>query len=208
MANKKISDLTAATSAAATDLALIETAGGNSRKIAVAQLSGLALITETVTAASATNVSFTSIPATYRDLIVRVRGRLTTSAVSEVLRMRFNGDSGANYNTHATQLVNVTPGGFVNVGLTYAYIGSLSAATATASYADTCEALIGDYRGTTFHKSGLMRSSYMTSAAASAMKSETGGFWWRSASAITQIDVFPAANAFVDGTVVSLYGLL
>jgi hypothetical protein len=165
------------------------------------------LIAETVTTGSATNVQFASIAATYRDLEVRVRGRGTTAATLVNMRMRFNGDTGANYDHNDHQLNNTATAGFSSVVQTSALIGNIAAATAPASVADFLQATVADYRGTTFQKAGHWKGSIKTSTAVTGLFNEQGSFWWRSTSAINQVDVFPTAGGFVDGTVVSLYGL-
>jgi len=166
------------------------------------------LISEVVTTGSATNVSFTSISAAYRDLEVRIRGRGTKPAVANVdIRMRFNGDTGANYDTEIVQGNGSTASAFGAVGETSAFVGNLAAATATANVADAIKAEVFDYRGTTFQKAALCRSSLKVGTAAIAnLYTLASSNYWRSTAAITQIDVFPSANGFVDGTVVSLYG--
>jgi hypothetical protein len=211
MADKKISDFTAATSLDPSDLFEIENTGGNSRKVTLSTLRkavGRTLITETVTSGSATNVSFASIPADYRDLELRVRGRGTKAATLVDIRVRFNGDTGANYDAETQQANNTTNSNFASAGTTSLYVGNIAAASAPANVADYVEAVIADYRSTTFQKAGRYLATLKTAASAAGVFNESGSIWWRSTSAITQIDVFPSANAFVDGTVISLYGLL
>lgn len=211
MADKTINDLTAATSLADGDLFEIENTGNNSRKVTLAVLRASmtkALITETVTSGSATNVSFTSIPGTFRDLELRVRGRGTKAATLVDIRLRFNADTGANYDYEVQQANGTGGGNFNGAAQTSGYIGNIAAASATANVSDMLQATIGDYRGTTFQKAALFTASTKVGTAAANMYNDCGSVWWRSTSAITQIDVFPSANAFVDGTVVSLYGSL
>jgi hypothetical protein len=166
------------------------------------------LIAETVTTGSAANVQFASIAGTYRDLEVRVRGRGTTAATLVNIRMRFNGDSGGNYDHNDHQLNNTATAGFTSMAQTSAILGNLAAASATANYADFLMATVADYRGTTFQKAGHWKGSIRHSTTAASTFNEQGCFWWRNTAAITQVDVFPNAGGFVDGTVVSLYGLM
>lgn len=167
----------------------------------------MTLITETVTSGSAASVSFSSIPATYRDLLVRVRGRGTKAAAFVDIRIQVNGDTGGNYDIETQQANNTTNTNFANAAQTSWYIGNLAAASATANVADSIEAILFDYRGTTFQKSGQYRATLKTGTAAANLFNECGSLWWRSTSAINAVSVFPSGNAFVDGTVVSLYGL-
>lgn len=167
----------------------------------------LTLITETVTSSSASSVSFTSIAATWRDLVVVVRGRGTKSAVSCTVGMRFNNDSGSNYDRIDGE---VTQAGLTTgevVAGTSIGVGYLAAANAPANVADTIEIIIADYKGTTFQKAVRAPASTLKvgNSSNSIFTVSTAG-WWRSTAAITRVDVFPDTGGFVDGTVVSLYG--
>lgn len=170
-----------------------------------------ALITETVTASSATNVSFTSIANTYRDLTVKVRGRGTKAAANVDIRLRFNADTGGNYDGNTVQGNSASSADFSTIAATSAYVGNLPAASATTGISSYIEIHVADYRGTTFRKSlnyvaGLNNSAGVPNGPN--MFTEMGSMFWRNTAAITQIDAFPSANAFVDGTVVSLYGCM
>lgn len=198
---------TTATSAATDDYLLIDGATNGSRKILASNVGGTALrlITETVTSGSATNVSFTSIAATYRDLEVRVRGRGTKSATNCDVRMRFNSDTGSNYDL-ASAMFQASSALGQNVATTYITIGHLAAASAPTNAADAIAVQIIDYRGTTFQKAVMGQGTIKQANSSGSLWTEIYSGWWRNTAAITQIDIFPDSNAFVDGTVVSLYG--
>lgn len=55
------------------------------------------LISSNVLTSSAASVTFSSIPATYTDLVVRVSGRGTNASITGSLLFRFNGDSSTIY---------------------------------------------------------------------------------------------------------------
>jgi len=212
MADKKISDFTAASSIADNDYIEIETAGGNSRKVTGANaklsLSPLVLLSEVVTTSSATNVSFTSFSAGYRDLEVRVRGRGTKSATQVDIRIRFNGDTGGNYDNEFMQGIGSSILATNQAAQTSGFLGNMAAASAPSGVGDFLQLMIGDYRGTTFQKAAHWIGGAKGGTSAGNFNAENGSIWWRSTSAITQIDVFPSSNAFVDDSVVSLYGRL
>jgi hypothetical protein len=56
----------------------------------------IAITTGTVDASGATSVTLSSIPSTYKHLQIRMYSKVTGSAINDVLR--FNGDTGNNYN--------------------------------------------------------------------------------------------------------------
>lgn len=166
----------------------------------------MVLITETVTTGSAASVTFSSIPATYRDLVVRVRGRCTASATGESLLMQVNADTNADYEFQNFYAYGGSPTYAENTGQTSWHAGDIACATATANWESSSQITIFDYRGTTFYKSFVSTfDSNMSTSASSTGAGSTGGLW-ASTLAITSVVVFPASGNFVNGTVVSLYG--
>lgn len=165
------------------------------------------LITETVTSGSAANVTFSAIVATYRDLLVRVRGRGDKVASLVDIRMQFNTDTGNNYHFEDIHSYSTGTNFTQTVSTSSLYIGDIPAASATANYAGSIMALVNDYRGTTFFKSSM--SQFANSLGTGTFTQGAGIFGgeWISTAAITAVKVFPGSGNFVDGTVVSLYGL-
>jgi hypothetical protein len=58
------------------------------------------IATTTVGAGGATTITFSSIPATYQHLQIRVLARTNRSAGVDIMSMRMNGDTGNNYSDH------------------------------------------------------------------------------------------------------------
>jgi hypothetical protein len=166
------------------------------------------LISEVVTSSSQASVSFSSIPNTYRDLIIIVRGRGTKSATSANLLLQFNGDTGANYDMQVLQGFGTGSGASESFGQTSAFVAQLSGATATANFAGNAQIRVFDYRGTTFFKNAYTPGGFQITT--SGTGAAVGMFFnqWRSTAAITSVLVFLDSGAFVDGSVVSLYGSL
>lgn len=171
----------------------------------------LVKIAEVVTSGSATNVSFTAIPAIYRALRLCVHGRGTKVATSVDVRVRFNGDTGNDYDLAFGQgggdpanVAQLSP----NPSPAALYIGDFAAASAPANVADTCSFDIVGYASTVFHKSmvGLVTHKKGNSSTLDIDVAFIAG-WWRNTAAINQIDVFPSSGAFVNGTTVTLYAL-
>lgn len=211
MADKKISDLTAATSLADGDLFEIENAGGNSRQVAMSVLRaamGFARIDEQSPSGTGT-VTFNSIVSDYRDLVVVIRGRGTAAATAVNVLVRLNNDSGANYDAQRLQGNNATANSNATVGNTDLFAGTylaIPASTATADVAGSLHVEIYDYKGTTFQKSAHALNDHKTSAAAANLLTVTASGWWRNTAAVTRVDVILSSGNFVSGSVVSLYG--
>ena len=160
----------------------------------------LTQIGEVVTASSQATISFSSIPNTYRSLLLVIHGRGTASATDVQVLLQFNSDTGSNYdyqrwNSGGTASANAATSG---------QVGSLVAATTAASYASVIEAIIGDYKGTTFYKTvrGSSTLKFSTSVV-----SENSAVFWKSTSAISSITISLSSGNFVDGSVATLYGV-
>jgi hypothetical protein len=168
------------------------------------------LITETALSGTAASVPFSSIPATYRDLRIVVRGRSDAAGVNNVdLRMQFNGDTGANYDSVFT--INNNSNTFFNgeiIAGTYGYMGQVSAATAPAGVPGVSEIRVYDYRGTTWNKEWQAHCATKRAASTGNLFNFHTSGQWRSTAAITSLTVLPSAGNFIAGTVVSLYGIL
>lgn len=182
--------------------------GGSAPAVAVAaaSVSAYALISEVTTAASQASVSFTSIPATYRDLLVVVRGRSNVAATTDDVLLQFNADTAANYDREVFKYVNATLTAAGAVAQTSILVGSISGSTATAGRRGAIEAHILDYRGTTFDKQVITEFSFCAGTAAGDQGVGKNGGNWRSTAAVTQTDVFPAGGTWNDDSIVSLYG--
>jgi hypothetical protein len=144
----------------------------------------------TVTLAStAATVTFGSIPATMRDLIVVVNGK--TSA-NQATGLRFNSDSGSNYS-----MVRMYTTASSTSTTTY---GLLTTGDPTA---DTLAiAQIMDYSATDKHKTVLIRSNIpANNTAAHAVR-------WANTAAITTVAVEAISTTWAVGTTINLYGVI
>jgi hypothetical protein len=173
--------------------------------VGAGSVGAVVLVSEVVTSGSQASVTFSSISATWRDLIVVVRGRSAVAALNDEIRMQFNSDTASNY---WTQLFDYDNGasGAIPVNETSVRIGIMTGNTGTANTSSMSEARIGDYRGTTFEKATIATSSAQWGASNSTMYGRLAAGHWRSTAAITSVKVFPGTGPFLDGTVVSLYG--
>jgi len=140
---------------------------------------------------SQTTITFSNIPATFRDL------RLVVNAggISDDILIQFNGDGGSNYSRvymfgQSSGAVSGTGGTtFISAG----YIGS----GLTPFTFD-----VMDYSATNKHKSTLSRSSDTAVVGAVAGR-------WASTSAVTSMTVYRAGvNVFSAGSTLSLYAIV
>jgi hypothetical protein len=147
---------------------------------------------------SASSVTFSSIPATYRDLILVVNGEFTTNAQTGV---RFNSDSAANYPQVMMRTIDSTAESGVDTGTSL--YSSWSASSSANRFTMVFQVL--DYSATDKHKTALWRNGYIDVAARTRVEAFAGR--WASTSAVTSLNVFTSTNGFASGFTFNLFGI-
>lgn len=158
------------------------------------------------------SIAFASIPAGYRALRVVLVGRQDKAATRGEVRIRFNGDSGNNYDTQYLQGINggsavATP----DVAASSSFVGELPAANAVANQSGMIVFDIPYYAATTFQKQLITQSCYKRANASTDMVQFMTANFWRSTAAISSLTIYadgPGTSNFVTGTTAVLYGLL
>lgn len=153
------------------------------------------IATSTVTGSSTTTITFSSIPATYTDLIVVSNYK---SAGNNYLMMRFNGDTGNNYSRTETQGTGSTISNFQGSNEPYAYISSVYAPTGQMAMFTSN---IMSYANTSIFKTVLSRGNNATIGTSMVVN------LWRSTSAINTILLTPIGTGFDVGSTFNLYGI-
>jgi hypothetical protein len=146
---------------------------------------------------SASSVTFSSIPATYRDLIL-VAANTTLSTSGEAFGLlRFNGDSSTIYSR--VQMVGNLGSAQSTAASSENAIYSIMVGSTTYNSALTIQ--IMDYSATDKHKTVLLRSSSPNIVMGAAGR-------WGSTSAITSIVISPSGTSWATGSTFSLYGVI
>lgn len=145
---------------------------------------------------SAASVTFSSISGLYRDLILVWNGKTTN--LYENLMIRFNSDTGSNYNR-----VWMTGNGSAASSSSGSGEDRFYAMAWGLSNTDPSNGVIQvmDYAATDKHKSVLSRFNQ------SAIGVDAVAGRWASTSAITSLTVFTAASGFAAGSSLALYGI-
>lgn len=154
------------------------------------------IATQTLTSAAA-NITFSSIPGTYTDLIL-VSNASNVSTDSN-LNLQFNSDTASNYSSTRFSGDGSTATSATTANLVYIVAGR---ANATGSIAANSIVNIMNYANTTTYKSVLTRSNN----SASIVGAYAG--LWRNTAAITSILIYSnnAANISA-GSTFTLYGI-
>jgi len=162
--------------------------------------------TVTVDTAQST-ISFTSIPATYKHLQLRVSARSTYADTESFLKVNFNGDTGSNYPNHFLTGDGTNTGGYgySTSQYAYAFLSSYPAANATSSIFGSAIIDILDYKNTNKNKTVRSFGGFDRNNAGIVRLNSSV---WLSANAITSISItdYRTGN-FAQYSSFALYGI-
>jgi hypothetical protein len=162
-------------------------------------------IASTTLGSAAATVTFSSISASFTDLVLVVMGRSSrTSASSDQFLVNVNSDTGSNYSQTFLFGNGSTAGSSRASNGTYIYAGDIDA-TGGSSYAGFSTIILNfqNYSNTTTNKTVLSR----TSSPNTFVEAVVG--LWRSTAAINSItlDLVTASAEFVSNSTFTLYGI-
>jgi hypothetical protein len=154
----------------------------------------------TATLSSDGTVSFTSIPSTFSHLQIRYRAN-NVSASNYRIAIRFNSDTGSNYNWHYLQ-------------------GNGSSAQAGANDEYTAARMVEAYNGSTNWSVGVIDILDYTNTNKYTTLRSLGGWdangsgtvglssgLWKNTAAVTRIDIVPYLGDYKSGSTFALYGI-
>ena len=151
------------------------------------------LIASNVLTSSASSVTFSSLPQTYRDLVVV--GSFSSGATATSILLRYNNDSGSNY-----YRVSMFGTGSSTGSVTATDTGNIFGFSSTSSSdASIMVNQIFDYSATDKHKTTLSRRNYSIVVADATR--------WASTSAITSIVAVGESANIPAGSSIYIYGI-
>lgn len=154
----------------------------------------------TVTLGSVTqNLTFSSIPSTYTDLILVLSLRASTTASDAYFR--YNNDSSALYSDTVLRGNGSSASSVRDSGAIGMDIGVTAISTDASGFQTPTIIQIMNYANTTTFKTALIRTSN-----ANAMVSAIVGLW-RSTSAVNQVNIVHRGTGWDVGSTATLYGV-
>jgi len=159
------------------------------------------IATVNVGAGGASSISFSSIPSTYQHL--QLRGIIKNTSSTTYAAMRFNSDTGSNYNAHYLDGDGATT--LVGAASNYdrAYFGYAGTSSQTNIFGVTVIDIL-DYKDTSKFKTIRVLTGVDVNGSGGYIELSSSA--WRSTSAITDINIF-FANNFAQYSQVALYGI-
>lgn len=158
-----------------------------------------AIATVTVGSGGAATIQFTSIPATFTDLLIKLSGRTTHAALADSVYFTFN-SSTSNFSSR----ILYGDGGSASQFTQARYAGSQSGSTATASTFASIDLYIPNYAGSN-------NKSYSVDAVTENNGSTAYAYLaaglWSDTTAISGITLTPNAGSFAQYSSATLYGI-
>ena len=157
----------------------------------------------TVGSGGAANIEFTSIPATYTDLVMKISLRSTEDFT--LSKVQFNNDTNtANYSQRRLYGSGSTATSDTNTALGYLSPVGSTKSSYTASTFSNVEIYIPNYAGST--NKSVSIDAVTENNATESFATFTAGLWSQT-SAITSIKLLPNSTTFVQYSTAYLYGI-
>ena len=164
------------------------------------------LISSNVLSSSAASVSFSAIPSTFTDLVLRISARASNASANNNLRMEFNSDTSTNYSE-----INVRGNGsaaattLVSSQSKLVEALNVNADSATANTFGSLELYFPNYASSTNKPMSFFSAQENNSTSAFLVATAA---LWRNSAALTSIYTYPGASAsFMAGSSFYLYGI-
>lgn len=161
------------------------------------------LIEAKTLASSTASVTFTSIPQTYTDLVVKTSPRITVANTVGQIEVTFNGSTTSYTNKRVFGTGSSTSSD--SFGTAFIYFGSVNGSTSTSSVFSSGEMYIPNYTSSNYKSTSaeLVQENNITEGYQFLM----AGLWSNTA-AITSITISPASpDNFVQYSTFYLYGI-
>ena len=159
------------------------------------------IASNTVGAGGTASVTFSSIPSTYTDLVLRASPRST--AVEDTFGIRFNSDSGSNYPFRGLEGNGATARSFSGTN-TLVGLGRMSQSNFTASTFGNNEFYIPNYTSSNYKSVSI--DAVNENNATTAITELAAGLW-NSTAAINTILILPSSGSFAQYSTFTLYGI-
>lgn len=154
------------------------------------------LIEEQVLSSAQASVTFSSIPGTYKDLVLEIVG--TNSGSTDDIQLRFNSDTGSNYSRTFLEGTGSAANSNRNSNVTGAFLGGY--VTGSANFCSYIQFM--SYANTNVNKTQIARGNIP-----SAYVYATVGLWRNTAAITTVLVGWQASGQYGSGTTFRLWGV-
>jgi hypothetical protein len=160
-------------------------------------------IASVTAAGGSSTISFTSIPSTYTDLVIKVSARATYAANFQDINIRFNG-SATGYSSRLLQGDGSAAASYNNSSSALVWGANSVSANATGNTFSNGEVYIPNYTSA-LNKS--LSTDAVTENNATAAYIQLAAGLWSNTAAITSIEMYLGAGNYVQYSTFTLYGI-
>jgi hypothetical protein len=166
------------------------------------------LISSNTLASNATSVTFSSIPQTYDDMVIRIVAQVTATGVVPQGSLRFNSDTNPRYRSTGIYWSGTTIGGIDQIASTDTssfaiYIGS----SGGNSQPGMAVVYLNSYASTSRTKSMTWITTAVQNGNSSYYSKVGGGIYNESSTGISTIQVLGNGDTYLAGSTFKLYGI-
>lgn len=164
------------------------------------------LLGESTLGATTASVTFSSIPSSWAHLLVVGYCRTDNAVVAQDCAVRFNSDTGANYDRQYHSGAAAATGAGETFGATSAAGWNCPGASAGANLFGAFDLWVPYYANSANNKTFCSEWNYKHGTSSGNLGVGVSAGFWRSNSAITSLTLLPQAGSFVSGCRFSLWG--
>jgi len=163
------------------------------------------LISSNVLTSTAASVTFSSIPATYTDLVLKISGRMSDTG-SSFPRIRFNADTATNYSATYVRGDGASATSARDPNDTYVAYMIENNTSNTANTFSNQEIYIPSYAVSQNKPLSIAYARESNAASTDVNLGAVAGLW-RNTAAITEISLIPISTTYAIGSSFYLYGI-
>lgn len=162
-------------------------------------------LAETRLSADTASIDIQNIPGTHAGLFIAIHAR-QTAASSETPLLRFNNDSGANYDWQRQNASATTRAGSESFGATSIFPGNITdSGSPTGAFAQIL-IWLPSYANSTTHKACVIQNTRRALATSGGTGLSQHSGVWRSTAAITRVTLSISSGNVLSGSRVTVYG--
>jgi hypothetical protein len=163
------------------------------------------LISSNVLASSAASVTFSAIPSTYTDLVLKVSARTDQSATTTTMKVTLNNDTAGNYSVTELRTNNgSTVQSARDTAVPYLNQYLINAATSTSNTFGSLELYIPSYTASQKKPIGVF---FVRENNTTASDIYVDANLWQGTASVSSIELNGNSNNFVSGSSFYLYGI-
>jgi hypothetical protein len=163
------------------------------------------LISSQVLTSTAATVTFSAIPGTFKDLVLRISARTNNADVNKTIRVNLNSDTAGNYSATELRTNNgTTVFSARDTGVTYLNQYLVNGATSTSNTFGSLELYLPSYTANQKKPIGVF---FVREDNATAADIYSTANLWQGTAAVSSIAISATTDNFVSGSSFYLYGL-